>query len=273
MVLVDSKDNNCKLCDDMNFKNKNFTKNLYILLVLAHLKQKAKVRGAFLGYLWWFIEPLMLIVLYSYIVVVIFGDNSEDRILMIAIGVTLWKWWRTALSKGTSTFKRYKGIVSQVKMPLSIFPISEVCGEAYLFAFAYIILQVAMIFLGYFPDVIALFFAFLTSFFVINSFAILLAILNSFIRDVEFLIGFGLRIIFYLTPILYPVSRVPEQYRFLVDWNPFAHMVGFYDAALINTDMADYQILAGATLISFIVFCLVISFCNRISPRIVRNVC
>ncbi|SUB59434.1 ABC-2 type transporter [Phocoenobacter uteri] len=251
---------------------RDITKNIYILCVLAHLKQKAKVRDAFLGYLWWFIEPLMLIILYSYIVVVIFGQDGENRIFMIAIGVTLWKWWRMSLSRGVSTFQRYKGIVSQIKMPLSILPISEVCGEVYLFTFAYVILQTTMIAFGHYPDIPALLLSFLISFFIINSLTILLAVLNTFIRDIEFIIGFALRIVFYLTPILYPISRVPEEYRFLVDLNPFAYMITFYNNAFIDTYLVDYQILILSLLFSLVLFYFSVVLCNKVSPKIVRNI-
>ena len=138
------------------------SRNLYILYTLAHLKQKANVRGTILGYLWWFIEPLMLIALYSYVVGVIFGHSGKDQILMIAIGVTLWKWWSTALSAATTALNRYKGIVTQVKMSLPILPISEVVGQTYLFVFGYLLLQSILLILGYVPNVTALFIAFLS---------------------------------------------------------------------------------------------------------------
>jgi ABC-type polysaccharide/polyol phosphate export permease len=163
----------------MTSKTREISRNLYILYTLAHLKQKANVRGTMLGYLWWFIEPLMLIALYSYVVGVIFGHSGPDRILMIAIGVTLWKWWSTALSAATTSFARYKGIVTQVKMPLPILPISEVFGQTYLFVFGYALLQIILIYMGYVPDLAALSLTILVSVIVISALALALAAVSS----------------------------------------------------------------------------------------------
>ena len=250
----------------------DFSRNTYILYTLAHLKQKANVRGTFLGYLWWFIEPMMLIALYSYVVGVIFGHSGPDRILMIAIGVTLWKWWSTSMSSATTSFRRYKGIVTQVKMPLPILPSSEVFGQTYLFLFGYVLLQIVLLLMGYVPDPVALIYTLIISQITITALSLALAMLNVFVRDTAFLVGFGLRILFYITPIIYSKDRVPEKYQILVDINPFAHLISYFNNALIFTDRVDYNVMTVALGLSSITLLMLISFCKKISPSIVRNV-
>lgn len=251
---------------------KAISRNLYILYTLAHLKKKANIRGTFLGYLWWIIEPMMLIALYSYVVGVIFGHRSADQILMIAIGVTLWKWWSSSMSISTTSFRRYKGIVCQVKMPLPILPTSEVFGESYMFCFAYVILQTVLLFLGYIPDIFALVLTFVITIITISALSLLLAILNVFVRDTAFLVGFGLRILFYVTPIIYPPSRVPEKFRFLIELNPFAHLISFYNNALIYTDKVSYNHMLYALVASSVVLIVLMRICKRLTPQIIRNV-
>lgn len=251
---------------------RTFSRNLYVLYTLAHLKQKASVRGTVLGYLWWFIEPALLIVLYSYVVGVIFGHSGPERILMIAIGVTLWKWWSTSLNTATTSFRKYKGIVTQVKMPLPILPISEVFGQTYLFVFGYILLEAALLIMGHTPDLIALLLTFCASILVISSFALALAMLNVFVRDTAFLVNFGLRILFYITPIIYPRSRVPDRYKWLVELNPFAYLIDCYDKALIystSVSLTDNSIILIA---SAAVLLGLVHICNRLTPHIIRNV-
>lgn len=248
------------------------SRNLYILYTLAHLKQKANVRGTILGYLWWFIEPLMLIALYSYVVGVIFGHSGPDQILMIAIGVTLWKWWSTALSAATTSFNRYKGIVTQVKIPLPILPISEVFGQTYLFMFGYVLLQVILIVMGYSPDILLLIIALLSSIIMVSALALGFAILNVFIRDTAFLVGFGLRILFYVTPIIYPANRVPEHYRWLVDINPLAHLVSLFNDALVYSNNVNYSHGFYFLIISSVFLMLMLFLSNKLRTAIIRNV-
>lgn len=251
---------------------KAISRNLYILYTLAHLKKKANIRGTFLGYLWWIIEPMMLIALYSYVVGVIFGHRGADQILMIAIGVTLWKWWSSSMSISTTSFRRYKGIVCQVKMPLPILPTSEVFGESYMFCFAYLILQTVLLFLGYIPDVFALALTFVITMIAVSAISLFLAMLNVFVRDTAFLVGFGLRILFYITPIIYPASRVPHSLRFLVELNPFAHLISFYNNALIYTDKVSYSHMLYALVASSVVLIILMRICKRLTPQIIRNV-
>ncbi|MEZ8611612.1 MULTISPECIES: ABC transporter permease [Vibrio] len=251
---------------------KGVSRNLYILYTLAHLKQKANVRGTILGYLWWFIEPLMLIALYSYVVGVIFGHSGPDRILMIAIGVTLWKWWSTSLSSATTSFKRYKGIVTQVKMPLPILPISEVFGQTYLFIFGYSLLQSILLFMGYIPDVLALVITFITTIIVISAMSLGLAMLNVFVRDTAFLVGFGLRILFYITPIIYSIDRVPENYRWLVNINPLAQLIDLFNRALVYPETVN--IMNNLTILTISIFSLasLLYISRSLRTQIIRNV-
>lgn len=255
-----------------SLNTKAISRNLYILYTLAHLKKKANIRGTFLGYLWWIIEPMMLIALYSYVVGVIFGHRGTDQILMIAIGVTLWKWWSSSMSISTTSFRRYKGIVCQVKMPLPILPISEVFGESYMFCFAYLILQTVLIALGYVPDIFALVMTFVISMVAVSALSLALAMLNVFVRDTAFLVGFGLRILFYVTPIIYPASRVPQNFQFLIELNPFAHLIDFYNNALIYTDKVNYTHMLYALFFSVIALFVLTRICKRITPQLIRNV-
>lgn len=214
----------------------------------------------------------MLIALYSYVVGMIFGHRGVDQILMIAIGVTLWKWWSSSLSTATTSFRRYKGIVCQVKMPLPILPTSEVFGESYMFCFAYLLLQTVLLFLGYIPDVFALVLTFAITMVSVSALSLFLAMLNVFVRDTAFLVGFGLRILFYITPIIYPASRVPESFRFLIELNPFAHLIGFYNNALIYTDKVNYTNMLYALFVSSLALFILNRVCRRITPQIIRNV-
>jgi len=254
------------------YKKKMLSRNFYILYTLAHLKQKANVRGTILGYLWWFIEPMMLIALYSYIVGVIFGHAGPDRILMIAIGITLWKWWSTSLSAATTSFRRYKGIVTQVKLPLSILPISEVFGQTYLFLFGYALLQSILLFMGYMPDLFSLMITFITTMVLISALSLVLALLNVFVRDTAFLVGFGLRIFFYITPIIYPKERVPEDYQWLVSLNPFSYLIDMFNVSLIYTDQVNLAnhliiLMLSASVLLFILFLV-----QKLRMKIIRNI-
>jgi ABC-type polysaccharide/polyol phosphate export permease len=61
-----------------------------------------------------------------------------------------------------------------------------------------------------------------------------LSALNVFYRDVQHLVGNLLKLLFFLCPVVYPVSAVPERFRFLISYNPFAAMTQFYQELLVE---------------------------------------
>lgn len=253
-----------------NRKAGAFSKNLYILYTLAHLKQKANVRGTVLGYFWWFIDPFLQFLIYAYIVGVIFRHSGPERNIILAVGIILWKWWSTSLKLATTSFGKYKGIATQVKMPLAILPISEVFGQTYLFFYAYILLQSILLISGHLPNLLSFLFAFLISVTIINAFAVLLSILNVFIRDTSFLVGFSLRLLFFITPIIYSKDRVPERFRWIVTLNPFAGLIDMYNNALVYSDPFDLKyilLLIGSAGLLYLSLVL----CRILTPQIIRN--
>ncbi|TKF92860.1 ABC transporter permease, partial [Vibrio sp. F13] len=96
--------------------------------------------------------------------------------------------------------------------------------------------------------VLALVVTFVTTIIVISAMSLGLAMLNVFVRDTAFLVGFGLRILFYITPIIYSIERVPENYRWLVNINPLAQLIDLFNRALVYPEtvniMSNFTILA-----------------------------
>ena len=99
-----------------------------------------------------------------------------------------------------------------------------------------------------------------------------MAILNVFIRDTAFLVGFGLRILFYVTPIIYDEKRVPVHYRWLVGLNPLAHLVSYYNNSLLITNHVSYTRDILVVFVAGISLWVAVLLCRKITPSIVRNV-
>jgi ABC-type polysaccharide/polyol phosphate export permease len=157
-------------------------------------------------------------------------------------------------------------------MPLPILPISEVFGQTYLFVFGYVLLEIALLAMGHTPNVLALFLTFVASILMVSAFSLALAILNVFVRDTAFLVGFGLRILFYITPIIYPRERVPDDYQWLVNLNPFAYLIDFYNKALIYPETVRLTENIFTLMIAVAVLLGLMDICKRLTPQIIRNV-
>ena len=244
-------------------------KQSYILFTLARLKQKAKVRGTRLGYLWWFIEPAMLIALYSYLVTVIFERAGADAIPSIAAGVTFWKWWQTSVGQATKSVSGNKGMVSQVNIRIALLPMSAVFSQTYLFIYGLLLLETGLMIYGYYPDPVLLVLALLLSFGFISLLSGVLSGINVFVRETAYLIGFIMRMLFFVSPILYDRNRVPPDFQWVVTYNPFAQLIKVVKQALLGTEGFSIPVILLAIVLVYALLYLAIRKTNEIRSRIV----
>jgi len=83
---------------------------------------------------------------------------------------------------------------------------------------------------------------------------VILGVLNVFFRDVGYFFGIFLQFWFWLTPVVYPISIIPERFRALIDWNPMALIVEAFQAIFVQKQLPDWQGLRFVLLLT-ILFC------------------
>jgi lipopolysaccharide transport system permease protein len=193
----------------------------------------AVYKQTILGPLWFFIQPLITTLMFMVIFTGVARIPTDDfpPLLFYLAGMTLWNYFSTCLTKTSNTFVANSGIFGKVYFPRLIVPLSIVVStmiqfgiQFILFAaiFAYYLLAGAsiaphwsMIFLLT-PALILLMAAHgLGAGIVVSS-------LTTKYRDFTFLIAFGVQLMMYATPIIYPMSEVPEKWRWLIQLNPLS---------------------------------------------------
>jgi lipopolysaccharide transport system permease protein len=188
-----------------------------------------------LGPLWFFIQPIFTTIMFT----VVFGrlaGLSTDGIpplLFYMAGITCWNYFADCLNKTSTTFKDNQGMFGKVYFPRLIVPISVVVtnGLKFLIQFSLFLLVYAYFLLvekaPIVPNgtllllpVLILLLAMLGL-----GFGIIFTSLTTKYRDLVFLLQFGIQLAMYATPIIYPLSSVPERYRDLALLNPMAPIV------------------------------------------------
>ena len=99
--------------------------------------------------------------------------------------------------------------------------------------------------------------------------AVLLGTLNVFIRDVEFITGVAVQFWFWLTPIVYPLAIVPGRVADLMQWNPMLHLVGAYQAVVVEGSAPEWSSLLPLLLLSLAVAVSAWWTFRRLSPDMV----
>jgi lipopolysaccharide transport system permease protein len=195
----------------------------------------ATYKQTILGPLWFFIQPILTTLTY----VVIFGNvagistGGIPKILFYLAGVTLWNYFQECLMKTSDTFSLNQNLFGKVYFPRLVAPISIVISTLFKFFIQLSLFVAAWVYFLVQPEssihpntTLLLFPLYVLLMSGMGfSFGVLISSLTTKYRDLRFLIQFGVQLLMYGTPIVYPLAIVPEKYRLLLLANPITSVV------------------------------------------------
>lgn len=222
-----------------------------------------RYRGSMLGLLWSFVNPVLMLAVYTFIFSVVFkarwgagdgtGSNLEFAVILFA-GLIVFNLFSECLSRAPGLILSNVNYVKKVIFPLEILPLVSL-GSALFHAAAS--LFVLVLFLT-FSDLrlvwtVALFpLVLLPLLPLILGLSWLLASLGVFLRDVGQLVGLILTALMFLSPIFYPVSALPESVRDFIFLNPLSFIIEQSRSVLIFGQLPDWAGLAGYAAIAML---------------------
>ncbi|THB80543.1 MAG: ABC transporter permease [Desulfobacteraceae bacterium] len=228
-------------------------KDLIIYLVISGLK--AQHKNSFLGYFWWLIDPFLNVAIYYFVVVVIFQRPGGAAYGMYLVsGMIVWRWMAATVSSASNSILSQGGIISQVYLPKSVFPVGAALNHLVNFGFGLIIIFIFLFYFNYslgsqiiwLPVIILVQLVFMLAI----SFPI--AFVCVFIRDVNNLVDHGMRLWFFGSPVIWYKDMIPEHLVILLKVNPMYHLLDAYRSVFMeNTGpdgMALLIIAAGSVL-------------------------
>lgn len=197
-------------------------------LVLRDLR--LRYRGSALGFAWTLLNPLLFMAIYTLVFSVYLRVPIAHYPLFLLSGLIPWTWFASSVQAGTTAILDGRLYVGKTTFPTEVLLAVPVFGNAVNFLLSLPILIVLAI---VFKVHVAVALLALPVLFVIQTamtFAIvqILATFNVFYRDLQQLVIYGVTALFYLTPIFYAVTQVPERFKFLLAWNPFAALITGY---------------------------------------------
>ncbi len=187
-----------------------------------------------LGPLWFLIQPLFTAIVFT----IIFGRIAKistdglPQLLFYMCGIVIWNYFADCLNKTSDTFVSNAGIFGKVYFPRLTVPVSIVLTNLITFAIQFMLF---MAFWAYFylagAEIKASPWVLLIPLLLIQMAAlglglgILISSLTTKYRDLKFVVGFGVQLWMYATPIVYPMSQIPEKWQWMYAMNPMAAIV------------------------------------------------
>lgn len=219
-------------------------------LVLRELK--SRYRGSFLGFLWSFLNPLFLMLVYTLVFSVYLKNPMEGYPAFLFCGLLPWLWFSTSIMHGAASIRDGGHLIKKVVFPAEILPLVAVLSNMINFLLSLPILFLFLLISKITITLPALLFPLilLIQFILSTGLAFLLSAINVHLKDVEQILNNLLMVVFFLTPILYPVTFIPDKYReFFVILNPLFTLITSYQDILFNGRLPG---IGGLSYLSFI---------------------
>lgn len=219
----------------------------------AHLREE--VTKAYLDWLWWVIEPLCMMLIYTFIFGFVFGSSEPNFSIFVFIGLIMWTFFSKNILYGVNAIEANKSIVTRTYLPKYMLLVSQMLLNGFKLLISFGITFLMMLFfrvhltchiVWFIPLVLELF---------LFTFAIgaILMHYGVYVRDLYYIVGISLNMMMYLSGIFYSMKRFPEPFDVLLgQFNPLAFLMNSMRNALLYGVMPDWPVYFGWLCISLV---------------------
>lgn len=245
--------------------------SLELLYLLVRKDLKVRYKSSVLGYLWALANPFAFALVYWVAFKYIMRVQMENYSLYLITGIFPWVWLSSGITQATRSYQNNAFLVKKVKIPRAILPLSSVAQEMAHFLFALPVILAFLIFAGSFelraawlwqiPLMLGVQLAF------VYPIALVFAVSNVYVHDIEHLVGLAFAMLFFLTPMVYPISMVPEELRRYFELNPLYALMDSWRGVFLSGTLDGAKL--GYAIACAAVFGAVAWLCyRRLAPRI-----
>lgn len=196
---------------------------------------KVRYRRSFLGYLWSLLNPLMMMVVMSYIFSTLFKSTIPNFPLYLICGQTLWACFNESTSMAMHSVITNGALIKKVYIPKFIFPLSRVLSSFVTMSFSLLAIVVVMIFTRatFYWTILLFWIPLVLLFLFCCGMGLILSSLSVYFRDITHLYGVLLFAWMYMTPIFYDMSILPENVQTVISFNPIYHYLTFFRSLVV----------------------------------------
>jgi ABC-type polysaccharide/polyol phosphate export permease len=229
-----------------------------LLMNLTRREIMGRYSQSLFGFGWAVAQPLATMAVFT-LVFSRLGSISADGVpypIFAYAGLVPWFFVLNSINSGTMSLIQYRNIVTKTYFPREIIPVSQVCSRLLDFAAAASLFAVLMVHDGVgltrWATAAPLFFVMLVLF--TTGVTLLTSAINVFYRDVSPVVQIGLQLWLYVTPIAYPLSKVPDRWRGYIAANPLSGIVEGFRASIVYGREPDWSLVSLSASLSVTIF-------------------
>jgi ABC-2 type transport system permease protein len=251
-----------------------------VLLLLVRRDLRLRYAGAWLGYVWTVLDPLMMALVYAFVFQVLLDVRDigeQPYVLYLLVGMLGWNWFATAVTDGCRSLTAEAKIVRSANVPREIWVARTVVSKMFEFLFA---LPVVVGFALYYTHEVnwrlVLFpLGLVLQFMLTFGIALVVAPLTVLANDLQRIVRILLRVGFYLTPVLYSLNHVATSQEWIPEagkLNPMAGILSLYRAGFWEQDLLGWKVYLLATVVSAVVLLIGHSVFRRFEGTVLKEI-
>jgi lipopolysaccharide transport system permease protein len=242
----------------------------------------AVYKQTILGPLWFFIQPLLTVIIFNitFNKIAKIPTDGFPAILFYLAGLTPWNYFSSCLTKTSNTFVENSSIFGKVYFPRLIVPLSVVVSTMIQFSIQFVLFIILFIYFFFSGSNVSPqwgWIILLTPALVLLMAAlglgsgIVVSSLTTKYRDFTFLLGFGVQLLFYTTPVIYPMSSIPTKWQWLILLNPMTAPVEAFRAIFLGGSIPWFALGISTLLTVALVFFGIVIF-NKVEKSFMDTV-
>jgi ABC-type polysaccharide/polyol phosphate export permease len=239
--------------------------------LLKHLILKdfrVRYRNMSLGMLWSLLNPLVMLGIYTFVFTKIFTSTTPHWAVFLLCGIVPFNFFAVAWISGTTSLVDNAGLIKRVAVPREIIPVASVLSNC-----LHLVIQVALLLIivwvtGVGVNAYWLFLPLLWALELVTLFgmALLFSALNVYVRDTRYFVESANVVLFWLVPIFYPFSMIPQQFKDIYQYNPVAALVLAMREIVLEAKAPSAVLLVKLTLVSLFTLCAGLLTFRRMKP-------
>ena len=240
----------------IDFKELWQHKELFYFFILKDIKIRYK--QTILGNLWGIIQPFITMIILS----VFFGlwaripTNGVPYPIFVFTGLVPWMYFSKALNNAGGSLVNNAFLISKIYFPREIIPLTPILSCLWDYIFSFIVLVILMLYFKIVPTTLIIITPFLIVLMMLaaSGIGLFLSALSAKYRDVEYAMGFLLQIWMFASPIIYPMSMVPERYHIIYALNPLVGIIEGFRSVLLGSTPFPFEYVLISLVESLVLF-------------------
>jgi lipopolysaccharide transport system permease protein len=236
--------------------NKKTRQRLDLLKLLIKKEITLRYKRTYLGFLWSLLNPLLTALVLFVAFNVFMRFEIENFALFLLAALFPWTWFSASVTMSTNTLTGNVSLIKKVIFPKHFLLLATVIAQLVNFIFSLPVLVGLNYYYGSAPTLnwlIGIPVLIVVQFAVIYGLALIVSMVNAFFRDLEYIVTVLIGLLFWMTPIIYPLEAVPEEYRFLLVMNPITYLIQawrdlFFDN-MINWHYISISVITAAVIL------------------------